>query len=356
MFKDMLSSDESLMRDDVPLDYGFMPKLVPFREVQQKYIATCIKPLLQKRNGKNLLIYGKPGIGKTLLCRHVLDALEEEEMDEEVIPFYINCWQKNSNHKIMVEICNMLDYKLVQNKKTEELFDIVKGMLNKKSVVFCFDEIDKLENLDLVYHILEEVYRKSIIFITNHKSFLDNIDQRLKSRLMLDTLEFKPYNVNETKEILRERVKYAFVEGVWDNGAFELIAQKTAENEDIRTGLFMLKEAGRVAEERSSRKIELEDAKKAVVKVQQVNIRSSDDLVDDEKTVLTLVKNNSGMKMGELFKLYQEKGGKLVYKTFQRRIKKLEEGKFVKCRKVEGGPDGNYTKVEYAVSKKLTEF
>ena len=54
LFKDMLKSDESLFRDEIALDYDFLPKLLPYREKEQFYLANCIKPLLQKRNGKNL--------------------------------------------------------------------------------------------------------------------------------------------------------------------------------------------------------------------------------------------------------------------------------------------------------------
>ena len=77
LFKDMLKAGESIIRDEIVLDYSFIPKLIPFREQQQKYIAGCIKPLFQKRNGKNLFIFGPPGIGKTAAAKHVLRELEE---------------------------------------------------------------------------------------------------------------------------------------------------------------------------------------------------------------------------------------------------------------------------------------
>ena len=78
LFKDILRDDESLFLNPVALDYEFIPKLIPYRENEQHFIASCIKPLFANRNGKNLLIYGKPGIGKTLAVKHVLKELEEE--------------------------------------------------------------------------------------------------------------------------------------------------------------------------------------------------------------------------------------------------------------------------------------
>ena len=54
LFKDMLHSDESIFKNELALDYDFLPKILPHREAQQRYIADCIKPLLMGKNGKNL--------------------------------------------------------------------------------------------------------------------------------------------------------------------------------------------------------------------------------------------------------------------------------------------------------------
>jgi len=110
LFKDMLSSDESLFKNELALDYSFLPKILPHREQQQRYIASCVKPLLNEKNGKNLFIYGAPGIGKTAAMRFVINELEEET--EEVIPIYINCWQKNTTFKIVADMCEQLGYKI----------------------------------------------------------------------------------------------------------------------------------------------------------------------------------------------------------------------------------------------------
>jgi len=351
----MLKNGESLFRDEVALDYDFLPKLLPYRENEQHYLANSIKPLLQKRNGKNLLIHGPPGVGKTAATRFVLRDLENET--EEVIPIYINCWKKNTTFKIAIDICEQIGYKFTQNKRTDELLEIIKKVLNKKSVVFVLDEIDKLEDLDFLYSILEEVYRKSVFLITNYKSWLNSLDERIKSRLTAELVEFRQYNAQETKGILNNRLKYAFASGVWEDNAFDIVAQRTAELADIRSGLYLLKEAGTIAEDKASRKITLEHVKAAIQKLNEFSVKKSTDLEDDIQFILGIIKKNNETRIGDLFKLYQKDGGSLSYKTFQRKIKKLEDAKFISTEKTEGGDEGNTTIVKYkGTTKKLTDF
>jgi len=354
LFKDILGSNESLFKNDVALDYSFQPKLVPYREKEQRSVAGCIKPLFQEKTGKNAFIFGRPGVGKTVACKHILKELENET--DNIIPIYINCWQRNTTYKIILEICEAMDFKFVQNRKTEELFRWAKQSFNKKSVVFVFDEADKLEDLDLLYMILEEIYRKAIIVITNFKDWLAELDERLKSRLMPEVIEFKPYSYDETKGILKQRLEYAFHPNVWGKEPFELIARKAYDMQDIRTGLYLMKESAQIAEDKSSRKIILEHAQHAISKIGEFSIKKSSDLETDEQLILDLIKSNSGKKIGDFFKLYQEKGGNLVYKSFQRKIGKLEKNKFIAVEKTAGGEEGNTTIIKHNSEKKLTEF
>lgn len=354
MFKDMLGADQTLFRNTVALDYDFIPKLVPYRENEQKIIANCIKPLFMDSNGRNLLLYGPPGVGKTVATKHILKELEDETDD--IIPIFINCWQKNSSYKVLAEICEQMDYMLTHNKKTDELFSIVKNMVNKKSAVFVFDEADKLEDLDVLYFILEEIFKKTIILITNHKEIVLEFDDRIKSRLMAQPLEFKQYNEFETRGIMKERVEYAFVPNVWDDDAFEKAVSKAHEISDIRTGLFLLKEAGHAAEDESSKKIGTEHISSALRKLDEFTIKKKEQLEDESRFILKIVKEHSGKKIGDLFKIYQTEGGKAVYKTFQRKINKLADNKFVHLDKSGGGSEGNTTLVTFSGNKTLDEF
>jgi cell division control protein 6 len=355
LFKDILSGSQTLFKNVVALDYDYIPKMIPYREAQQRIIAACIKPLFQEINGRNIIIYGPPGVGKTVACKHIIAELEDETDD--IIPLYINCWQKNSSYKIMLEICEQLNYKFTHNKKTDELFAIVKSILNKKSVVFMFDEADKVEETDFLYFILEEIYKKTIILITNYKELVLNFDDRIKSRLMAQLLEFRPYNEFETKGILKERLEYAFYEGVWSNEAFDIAARKAFEIQDIRTGLFLLKEAGHAAEDQSSRKISAEHITSALKKLDEFTIKKKDSLEDESKNLLDFIKRNSGKKIGELFELYSKQYPESgVYKTFQRKIKYLADNRFLCLEKTQGGIEGNTTIVTFAGNKTLSDF
>ena len=335
--------------NSVALDYSFIPKMIPYRESQQHHIATCIKPLLQERSGRNLFIHGKPGIGKTVATLHVFNELEEES---DITPIYINCWKKNTAHKLVLEICEKIGYRFTLNKSTDELIQVITGILNRGSCVICLDECDKLDTNDIIYDLLENIYKKAIILITNNKDWLDKLDMRIKSRLNPESLEFKPYNYEETLGILKQRVEYAFHPDMFNKEALELIGKKAFELEDLRTGIYLLKEAGVVAEFKNKNKIELLDADEAIKKLDNFKVKSSSDLDDNLNEVLELIKVNDGKSSKELFEIY----GKDSYKTFKRRLNELENNKLISTKDVNFGPQGRKVVVNYGSVKRLNDF
>ncbi len=354
LFKDMLSGGESLFKNEDVLDTEYVPKLLPHRDMQQKEIARHIAPLLQGRNGTNAFVHGAPGIGKTAAIRWIFRDLQETSDDVDVV--YVNCWQRTTTYQVLVEICNELGYAFTQNKRQDELMEIIKGICNKKAAVFCFDEIDKADDLDFLYSILQEIYKRSVIIITNYKEWLSDLEERVKSRLMPAVIEFKPYTMEETKDILKQRMGQAFVPGCWNAEAFDIITTKAAEAGDIRAGLFLMHEAGRMAEDASSKRILVEHASKAVSRLTEMSIGKEGDLSEDTRLVLELIKSSGGGKSGDLFKLYKQKGGEGTYKTFTRRVDKLAKAGMIKTSKVLGGAEGSTTQISPASNKKLDEF
>ena len=324
----------SIFKNEIALDPNFTPRgPIEFRENENKYIAECIKPLLQRRNGKNLVIFGPPGIGKTLACLKVREELEGTT--DEVQVFYINLWKKNTSHKIILELCEQLDYKFTHNKSSDELLNIVKQRINQNSAVFIFDEADRAESLELLYQFAEDVYRKTIILITNDKSWVYKIDQRLKSRLMPDPLEFRPYNLQEIKQILKSRTQLAFNTSTIQEDSLNLVAQKTLQSGDIRTGLFLLREAALMAESKSLKKITNEYIQQSIEKIS--DFRRPVELDKDEEEILSIVNQNQSKTTTEIFDIFKDKTQSDKSKrTFLRKINSLEKANLIKLEEVSG--------------------
>lgn len=352
LFKDMLKDSESLFKNPIALDYDYQPKLIPYRDNEQHYIASCIKPLLQDRNGKNLFIFGKPGVGKTVATKHVLQDLEENH--DGVQQIYINCWKKDTPYKVVLDVCEQIGYKWIQQKKTEELFQKVKEVLNKTSTLFVLDEADKLQDTSIIYSIIEDIYKKTILLITNEKDWINTIDKRLLSRLVPELLEFKPYNQEETKEILKQRAQYAFNQNIFEEKAFNSIAEETFRLQDIRTGLFLLKESALIAENKSLKKIKLEHSEEAIKKLATFTSKDEKHLQEDEKQILELIKGNSGKSIKDLYSIYSLNNS-LAYRTFQRKIKQLETAKQITLKDHKDGW-GYYKTVEFGSLKTLEDY
>ncbi len=341
LFDNILKDEESLFRDEIALDFDFIPDIIKFRENEQQYVATCIKPLFQKRNGKSLIITGKPGIGKTAAVKKIFEELKNET--DNIVPIYVNCWKKDSPHKIALEICNTLSYRFTQNKTTEELLKEITNILNKKEAVFCFDEIDKLDDNSILYTLTEDINRKTILLITNYKEFTNKLDQRIKSRLMPENLEFKPYTHKETKEILKQRIEYAFVPNIFDQEAVNIITEKTSELEDIRSGLFLLREAGNIAESKAKKQITTEHANTAINKLK--DFKEAPQLSENEKEILNLIKQNSGKSSKTIYELYDKKE-QLSYRNFSRKIERLEKKDLISKEEIYDGGRSSIIKVK----------
>ena len=333
LFDKILRENEGLFLDEDALNIDYMPPKILFRENEHQYIADCIKPLLKGRTGKNIFITGTPGIGKTAATKSVLNELGNKGFDEHVVPLYVNCWKKDSAHKIILDMCNQLHYKFTLNKTSEQLMNEIARILNKKSLVIVLDEVDKLSNdaTMVLYTISEDIFRKTVILITNSKDFFSLLDQRIRSRLGAETFTFRSYTEDEMHGILKDRVERACVKGVFNEKALRLISNRTFELKDVRVGLHLLREAGNLAEQRLKRKIEEEDVRDALQLIAESDIC---DLSDDERFLFELIKNNFGKTSKEIYKHY---GHSVSYRTFLRRLKDLEEARLISIKEENQG-------------------
>jgi len=163
---------------------------------------------------------------------------------------------------------------------TDEVYKIFLSHLDqeKKLIILILDEIDQLVkkagdeflyNLTRINTELKNV-EISLVGISNDLMFLDNIDPRVKSSLSEEELVFPPYNALQIQDILKQRSKVAFADGVVTEGVIEKCAAYAArEHGDARRALELLRVAGELAERKNKQLIGTEDIDEAEDRIEK---------------------------------------------------------------------------------------
>ncbi|HDQ59741.1 MAG TPA: AAA family ATPase [Candidatus Woesearchaeota archaeon] len=330
-----------IIKNEDILGYEYVPKKLPYREGQIDEIADAMKPMLNGSKGTNLFITGAPGIGKTASLKWILNELDDHT--DNIIPIYINCWNHRTKYFIFTEIAGKLKVSFTMGKSAEHILQNIKFKLKNKGVVFVFDEIDKVEDSDFLYQIVSMFPMSCIILVSNSSDYLLKIEPRIKSRLMARTMNFKPYTLDEIQGILKERQKLGLRANSLDPQHLRQIAVVTHGREDVRVGLFLLKESAKSAEKSGRRKIIEEDIKELIKQLDCVVIGNTEKLSQDESMILEAVKARNGNVSGEVYDKYKDLGGELSYRSFKRYVKRMSLLDILKTEETGSGFKGKST-------------
>ncbi len=242
----------------------FTPETIPHRDEQIKQLAHILAPVLRNEKPSNVFIYGKPGTGKTLVVKNVVNTLEETKPPHVKLKIiYINCKMKkvaDTEYRLLAQIISFFNESvpftgLPTNELYHKFFTLIEK--NTENTILILDEIDALVNKigsDILYNLTrinQELpnTKLTIIGISNDIFFIEQLDPRIKSSLSEEELIFPPYNAMQLRDILTERVKIAFDEGVVSQGAIAKCAALAAqEHGDARKALDLLRVAGEIAE------------------------------------------------------------------------------------------------------------
>jgi len=250
---DNRSTSKGVLRSEKYLTTNHEPEEPVGRDNEISRIAEALRPLANRRQPKNLLVYGPAGVGKTTCVRHVFDRLEEESREKAV---YINCWQYNTRPSLLTELLIQLGYPAPRKgKPVDELLSKLKEWVDKnRGVAVALDEFDQLEDRTEIVYDLQLLSEQAdnpvgIVMVSNQHPRSLQLDPRSRSRLSMQTLEFNSYNAGQLREILRDRVEQAFQPGSVSDDVIEYIAEAVAKNSgDCREAISILLEAGRTAD------------------------------------------------------------------------------------------------------------
>ncbi len=255
----------SIFKNKFALSSSFIPDKIPHRDYQISQLANIMAPSLKGYQPSNVFIYGTVGTGKSITVRYVLSELRRmaQQLGVDVRTIYINCKMKkvaDTEYRMLSQILFDLGIKvpdtgLPTDVLYKKMFEVIDE--TPKIIILALDEIDHLVKKvgdEFLYNLTRintdlENSKITIIGITNDISFRERLDPRVKSSLSEEEMIFPPYNANQLRDILMERVGLAFNEGVVPESVINKCAAMAAqEHGDARRALDLLRVAGEVAE------------------------------------------------------------------------------------------------------------
>jgi len=110
----------------------------------------------------------------------------------------------------------------------------------------------------------------TLVGISNDLTFKERLDPRVISSLSEEETVFTNYTVDQLKEILRDRIKAAFLNNVVEDSALNLCAAMAGrEHGDARRAIDLLRVAGEIAEREQSDKVKEEHIRIASQKMEE---------------------------------------------------------------------------------------
>lgn len=285
---DAAEGGRTLIEDRGVLRFDYVPEVILHRDSEQESMAQALLPVLKQSRPSNLIIYGKPGTGKTLTVRSVLGKIEARVSSRfEFRIAYTNSKMETTLSNLLVAVGRELG--LASSKlpasglSISEIFGrllkvIEKGPLN---VVVVIDEIDHLakniskSNNDVMYQLTRANERLAagslmVIGISNDLKFKERLDPRVVSSLGEEEIVFTDYSVAQIRAILGERVRAAFQPGAVEEPALNLCAAMAGrENGDARRAIDLLRVAAETAERQQAPSVSEDHIREASKKMEE---------------------------------------------------------------------------------------
>ncbi len=315
-----------VFRDREVLRHDYVPDILPHREEQIRCIGQICAPVLRGSRCSNVLVYGKTGTGKTAVVKYVLSRLSNRanEVGAHVKVCYVNCQLLSTEYRILSKLCVALNVTVpFTGLAVGEVFDRFRKALDSHKFLFIvvLDEIDALTEArgDILLYELTRInttlhYSKaSIVGISNDLGFKELLNPRVMSSLSEEEVVFRPYDAAELRDILLDRARLAFHDGVLFDGALSLCAAlAAAEHGDARRALDLLRVAGELGEREGSEAITEDHIRRAERRIEHDRIRDAlENLPIHSKLVLCSVYLLSKAKInyavtGGIYEIYCE--------------------------------------------------
>ncbi len=334
----MLSWDESVFRDEHVFEIDYVPEAFVHRENQMQGLSHAIRPALRGSRPLNVSVRGPPGTGKTTAIQKLFGEVAAETAEVETIR--VNCQVNSTRYAVFSRLFEgCFDYEPPSSGISfKKLFgQIAERLIEEDRVlVVALDDVNYLfyenEASDTLYSLLRahEEHpgaRIGVIVVSSDPTLevINELDARVQSVFRPEDVYFPVYDEPEIEEILGERVKRGFHDGVVSGDVLSRVAALTAESGDLRVGIDLLRRAGLNAERRASQVVEGGDVEDAYETSKHVHLsRSLANLAASERELLGVIADNDGEQAGAVYEEFHERTD-LGYTRYSELVNKLDQ-------------------------------
>jgi archaeal cell division control protein 6 len=323
---DAAESGKSIIKNRNILHFTYIPNIIQHRNSEQEQVTQSLLPILKQSRPSNLLVYGKPGIGKTLVVKKVINKIKDrvEKSNFPIKLVYSNSKEETTLYGLLVSFGRQIGLTDKELPGTGlAISEVFKRILtsideSKTNVIFVIDEIDYLAQLvsktgkDILYQLTRANERLmqgslTLLGISNDLTFKEKLDPRVISSLGEEEIIFTNYDRDQIYKILEERVQEAFIPDSVEESTLNLCAAlAAAEHGDARRAIDLIRVAGEIAERQQSNKVTTEHVREASLKIEEnkeeISLKS---YPLHEKLVILAIMKAGGSSTGEIYSSYK---------------------------------------------------
>ncbi len=378
---DVAENGKSIIQNRDILHFTYIPNTIHHRDSEQEQVTQSLLPILKHSRPSNVLVYGKPGTGKTLVVKKILSKIQErvERSDFPIRLIYANSKEETTLYGLLISFGRQLGITDKELPPTglaiSEVFKRLLGAIDSEKInaIFVIDEIDYLAHLvsktgkDVLYQLTRANERikggsLTIVGISNDLTFKERLDPRVISTLGEEEIVFTNYAVDQIKEILKNRIEEAFVPNSITEPALNLCAAMAGgEHGDARRAIDLLRVAGEMAEREQSEKVtegHIRGASKKIEENKEITALRSYPL--HEKLVILAIMKAGGSSTGEIYSAYKGLARAVRQKELtQRRItqmlSEIEMSGLISGRIIHQGIHGRTKKFKLTISPQMVK-